>query len=110
MVDEDQVETSIKFQKFTLTLYGTVMDDNPILKSSVLMDPAGDIGHEVVGFDGVDNCIGVVGHEKGGEAYVAAQLKDDVGGSLPEGVDEDGTLVFAHVHHHVLPAEGVYSV
>lgn len=64
VVDEDQLESSMMLYECLLALQNTPVDDNSMVQSCVLVDPVGDISHIVVGLYGVDDGVGVGGHEE----------------------------------------------
>jgi hypothetical protein len=74
------------------------------------MNLFGDICSISIRLYGVNDCAGMGSHKKSGEADVAAQLKDSFGGNLFESIDENESLVLAHVHHPVLAAELVDGI
>lgn len=54
MVDEDEVEGSVVFDEGLLSLYGAEVDGDAVVQTRVGVESFGDIGHILVGLDGVD--------------------------------------------------------
>lgn len=63
MIDEDKIESTLIFNNILQTLQHTLMHDDPIIHSCMLMDLLGDVSPEKIGLYGVNDCVSMGSHE-----------------------------------------------
>jgi hypothetical protein len=104
MVHKEKIERSVLLHRSLILLDSPVVNLYSFAHSSVFQNLGGDEVPFFIDVHGVDDCVGVMGHEQGRVSTVAPEFEDGFGLVFLEGVDEGNSLFVSNVHHPVIPA------